>query len=74
MFAALWLLLFQAVMVIGGGLNVAPVIISTLGLDVFRQLTSVSLTSMVFSKYVSLSRAVHSLTDFADWTRLHVHA
>lgn len=51
MFAALWLLVFQAVMVIGAGLNVAPVVISTLGLDVFRQLTSVSLTSMVFSQY-----------------------
>jgi hypothetical protein len=50
-FAALWLLLFQAVMVIGAGLNIVPVIISALGLVVFRQLTSVSLTSMVFSQY-----------------------
>jgi hypothetical protein len=37
LFAAFWLLVFQAVMVIGAGLNIAPVIIATLGTDVFRQ-------------------------------------
>ncbi|TFY51898.1 hypothetical protein EVJ58_g10320 [Rhodofomes roseus] len=43
------LLVFQAVMVIGAGLNIAPVIIATLGLDVFRQTTSVSLVNMAFA-------------------------
>ncbi|KAH9917767.1 major facilitator superfamily domain-containing protein [Fomitopsis serialis] len=43
------LLVFQAVMVIGAGLNIAPVIIATLGLDVFRQTTAVSLVNMAFA-------------------------
>ncbi|EPS93087.1 hypothetical protein FOMPIDRAFT_1136854, partial [Fomitopsis schrenkii] len=47
--ADVMLLIFQAVMVIGAGLNIAPVIIATLGLDVFRQTTSVSLVNMAFA-------------------------
>jgi Na+(H+)/acetate symporter ActP len=39
LFAVFWLLVFQAVMVIGAGLNIAPIILSTLFLDVFRQVT-----------------------------------
>ncbi|KAG5642895.1 hypothetical protein DXG03_001902 [Asterophora parasitica] len=38
----------QAVQTAAGGINIAAVVISTLGLDVFRQMLSVSLTTSVF--------------------------
>ncbi|KAG1842774.1 major facilitator superfamily domain-containing protein [Suillus subalutaceus] len=43
------LLMFQAVQAGAGGINVAAVIISCFGLDVFRQTQSISLSTMMFS-------------------------
>ncbi|KAF5364668.1 hypothetical protein D9758_005645 [Tetrapyrgos nigripes] len=47
--ACICLLLFQAVQVIGNGLNISAVIIATLGLDVFRQMLQTSLAAKLFS-------------------------
>ncbi|EGN97822.1 hypothetical protein SERLA73DRAFT_182574, partial [Serpula lacrymans var. lacrymans S7.3] len=43
------LLVFQAVQTIGGGINVAAVIIACFGLDVFRQMQQVALSTIIFS-------------------------
>jgi nitrate reductase gamma subunit len=40
--------LFQAIQVGAGGVNVAAVVIATIGLDLFRQLHQISLTTSVF--------------------------
>lgn len=42
------LLVFQAVQTAAGGINVGAVIVATFGLDVFRQMLQVSLTTSVF--------------------------
>ncbi|THU80497.1 MFS general substrate transporter [Dendrothele bispora CBS 962.96] len=47
--ACIALLIFQAVQVIGNGLNIAAVIIATLGLDLFRQMLQTSLATSLFS-------------------------
>ncbi|KAJ3865147.1 major facilitator superfamily domain-containing protein [Lentinula novae-zelandiae] len=47
--ACLGLLLFQIVQVVGNGLNVAAVIIATIGLDVFRQMLETSVAISIFS-------------------------
>lgn len=43
------LMVFQAIQTGAGGINIAAVIIATLGLDVFRQTVQISLTTAVFS-------------------------
>jgi len=47
--ACLALLIFQVVQIVGNGLNVAPVILATVGLDVFRQMLETSLAISIFS-------------------------
>jgi len=42
------LVIFQSVQVGAGGIHIAAVIISTFGLDVFRQMVQVSLTTTIF--------------------------
>ena len=42
------LVLFQSVQVGAGGIHIAAVIVSTFGLDVFRQMLQVSLTTAIF--------------------------
>lgn len=46
--ATMFLVVFQAVQTGAGGINIAAVIIACFGLDVFRQMQQVSLTSSVF--------------------------
>lgn len=46
--SAIMLACFQGVQTGAGGINIAAVIISTLGLDLFRQTLQVSLTTAVF--------------------------
>jgi hypothetical protein len=48
LFAILMSTVFQAIQTGAGGINVAPVVIATIGLDVFRQMIQVSLTTAVF--------------------------
>lgn len=48
LFAALMLACFQCIQVGAGGINIAAVIITTVGLDLFRQTLQVSLTTAVF--------------------------
>ncbi|KAJ3824850.1 major facilitator superfamily domain-containing protein [Lentinula raphanica] len=47
--ACIGLLLFQIVQVVGNGLNIAAVVIATVGLDVFRQMLETSLAISIFS-------------------------
>jgi len=42
------LVLFQSVQVGAGGIHIAAVIVSTFGLDIFRQMLQVSLTTAIF--------------------------
>lgn len=49
LFATVFQLLFQAVETGAGGINIAAVIMACFGLDVFRQMQQVSLTSSVFT-------------------------
>jgi hypothetical protein len=46
--ATVALILFQAIQVGAGGINIAAVIIVCFGIDVFRQMQQVSLTTAVF--------------------------
>ncbi|GBE85456.1 hypothetical protein SCP_0706430 [Sparassis crispa] len=48
LFAVLALLVFQAIQVGAGGVNIAAVVLVCFGLDVFRQMCQVSLTTSVF--------------------------
>jgi uncharacterized protein YqgC (DUF456 family) len=48
LFSAIMLACFQSVQTGAGGINIAAVIVSTLGLDLFRQTLQVSLTTAVF--------------------------
>ena len=48
LFAIIMTTLFQAIQTAAGDLNVAAVVIATIGLDVFRQMIQVSLTTAIF--------------------------
>lgn len=48
LFAILMVILFQSIQTGAGGINVAAVIIATIGLDVFRQMIQVSITTAIF--------------------------
>jgi hypothetical protein len=48
LFSAIMLACFQSIQTGAGGINIAAVIIATLGLDIFRQTLQVSLTTAVF--------------------------
>jgi hypothetical protein len=48
LFSAIMLACFQSVQTGAGGISIAAVIVSTLGLDLFRQTLQVSLTTAVF--------------------------
>ena len=48
LFAILMTILFQSIQTGAGDINVVVVIIATIGLDVFRQMIQVSLTTTVF--------------------------
>ena len=48
LFAILMIILFQSVQTGAGDINVVAVVIATIGLDVFRQMIQVSLTTAVF--------------------------
>ena len=47
-FAILMIILSQSIQTGAGGINVAAVVIATIGLDVFSQMVQVSLTTAVF--------------------------
>jgi hypothetical protein len=49
LFAIVMITLFQAIQTGAGGINVAAVVIATIGLDVFRQMIQVSLTTAIFA-------------------------
>ena len=49
LFATVSQLIFQAVQTGAGGVNISAVIIAAFGLDVFRQMQQVSLTSSVLT-------------------------
>ncbi|KAJ3806569.1 MFS superfamily [Lentinula aff. lateritia] len=55
------LLLFQAVLVIGAGLNITTVIIAALGLDLFRTTVQVSLTASSFSLNTSARSRINAV-------------
>ena len=48
LFAIVLITLFQAIQTGAGGINIAAVVIATIGLDVFRQMIQVSLTTAIF--------------------------
>ena len=48
LFAIIMIILFQSIQTGAGGINVAAVIIATIGLDIFRQMDQVSLATTVF--------------------------
>ena len=48
LFAILMAILFQSIQTGAGDINVAAVVIATIGLDVFRQMIQVSLTMAIF--------------------------
>ncbi|PFH53291.1 hypothetical protein AMATHDRAFT_137836 [Amanita thiersii Skay4041] len=55
------LIIFQSIQVGAGGINISAVIISTLGLDVFRQMLQVSLTTAVFAICASARSRLNAL-------------
>ena len=48
LFAILMIILFQSIQTGAGDINVAAIVIATIGLDVFSQMIQVSLTTAVF--------------------------
>lgn len=48
LFGVIMLILFQSIQTGAGGISVAAVIIATFGLDIFRQMLQVSLTTAIF--------------------------
>ena len=48
LFAILMTILFQSIQTGAGDINVAAVVIATIGLDVFQQMIQVSLTTVIF--------------------------
>lgn len=66
-FGVLMLILFQAIQTGAGGINVGAVVVSTLGLDLFRQMLQVSLATAVYRyaeppQYSSLATQRRTLT------------
>ncbi|KAF8955137.1 major facilitator superfamily domain-containing protein [Flammula alnicola] len=57
--------IFQAVQTGAGGINVAAVIISAFGLDVFRQMLQVSLTTAIFGISVSARSRINAVSILA---------
>ena len=49
LFAIIGCLVFQAVMVAGGGIHVSAVVISAFGLDAFKQILQLSCVTIAFS-------------------------
>lgn len=47
LFCVFMLLIFQAVQTAAGGINIAAVILATIGLDTFRQVLQVSLSTAI---------------------------
>ena len=62
LFSSVMLAIFQSIQTGAGGVNVAAVIITTVGLDIFRQTVQVSLAIAVF-EYVSSRKFVHRWSD-----------
>ncbi|KAG0701920.1 major facilitator superfamily domain-containing protein [Suillus ampliporus] len=60
--STVFLLVFQAVQTGAGGINVAAVIISCFGLDLFRQTQSVSLSTLMFSISETARSRLNALT------------
>ncbi len=52
LFGMVGLVLFQAIQVGAGGINIGAVIIATFGLDVFRQMLQLSLSTSIFGYYL----------------------
>jgi hypothetical protein len=52
LFAIAMITLFQSIQTGAGDINVAAIVIATIGLDVFRQMIQVSLTTAVFGYVV----------------------
>lgn len=48
LFATLMFTVFQSIQTAAGGINVAAVVIACFGMDIFRQMQQVSLTTSVF--------------------------
>ncbi|KJA16288.1 hypothetical protein HYPSUDRAFT_147937 [Hypholoma sublateritium FD-334 SS-4] len=61
----LMLLVFQSVQTGAGGINVGAVIVATFGLDVFRQMLQVSLTTAVFSISTSARARLNAVSILA---------
>lgn len=57
------LVLFQAIQTGAGGINIAAVIVACFGLDTFRQMQQVSLTTSVFTQVKTSCCAIISLAD-----------
>jgi predicted MFS family arabinose efflux permease len=55
------LILFQSVQLGAGGINVAAVVIAVLGLDIFRQMLQVSLTTSIFGISVAARSRLNAL-------------
>ncbi|KAF8802175.1 MFS superfamily [Phlegmacium glaucopus] len=61
LFAIVMVLIFQSIQTGAGGINVAAVVIATIGLDVFRQMIQVSLTTAVFGISVSARSRINAV-------------
>ncbi|KDR77512.1 hypothetical protein GALMADRAFT_65873 [Galerina marginata CBS 339.88] len=61
LFSITMLVLFQCVQLGAGGINVAAVVLAVLGLDVFRQMLQVSLTTAVFGISVAARSRLNAL-------------
>ncbi|PPR02514.1 hypothetical protein CVT26_011997 [Gymnopilus dilepis] len=61
LFSIVNLIIFQAVQLGAGGINVAAVVIAVIGLDVFRQSLQVSLTTAVFGISVAARSRLNAL-------------
>lgn len=62
LFSILTLLCFQSIQLGAGGVNVAAVIIAAFGLDIFRQMLQVSLTTAVFGISVSARARLNAVS------------
>ena len=62
LFAILIIILFQSVQTGAGDINVAAVVIATIGLNVFSQMIQVSLTTAVFGYVFVFRHSVSSLS------------
>ena len=67
LFSILTLLCFQSIQLGAGGVNIAAVIIAAFGLDIFRQMLQVSLTTAVFGFVVHfLNVPLHLTTSLSQ--------